>query len=154
MAKQGLNPRFNASREMSNFEDLARQVHIDRLPTWKTVKHGQQRIKTVLDVAKSKGFRSGETRSRQLKMQGTAKGHQKTQALQSNGVAGRACVLCRSQIPQRNGGKGADVHLPDRVMHRGSSGDAMGRDRRRCTSVDLPGRTNESLRSASLAAHG
>ncbi|WP_171208767.1 MULTISPECIES: site-specific integrase [unclassified Ruegeria] len=106
MAKAGLNPRFNAHREIPTFEELSRQVHIERLPTWKNAKHGQQwlntlrdyafpkigrmpvdsidqpevlmclspiwtekhetakrlsqRIKTVLDVAKSKGFRSGE----------------------------------------------------------------------------------------------
>jgi integrase len=106
MAKTGLNPRFNAQREIPTFEEISRQVHIDRMPTWKNAKHGQQwlntlrdyafpkigrmpinsigqpevliclapiwtekhetakrlsqRIKTVLDVAKSKGFRSGE----------------------------------------------------------------------------------------------
>jgi len=106
MAKQGLNPRFNAQREIPTFEEFAQQVHIDRMPTWKNAKHGQQwintlrdyafpkigrmpldgidqpevmmcllpiwtekhetarrlaqRIKTVLDVARSKGFRSGE----------------------------------------------------------------------------------------------
>lgn len=106
MAKSGLNPRFNAKREVPSFEELSRQVHIDRLPTWKNPKHGQQwlntlreyafpkigrmpvdsigqpevlmclsplwtakhetakrlaqRIKTVLDVAKSSGFRVGE----------------------------------------------------------------------------------------------
>ncbi|WP_108815175.1 tyrosine-type recombinase/integrase [Loktanella sp. Alg231-35] len=106
MAKQGLNPRFNAQRQIPTFEEFAQQVHIDRMPTWKNAKHGQQwintlrdyafpkigrmpldsidqpevmmclspiwtekhetarrlsqRIKTVLDVAKSKGFRSGE----------------------------------------------------------------------------------------------
>ncbi|MEM8631092.1 MAG: tyrosine-type recombinase/integrase [Pseudomonadota bacterium] len=106
MARSGLNPRFNAKREIPSFEELGRQIHIDRLPTWKNAKHGQQwlntlrdyafpkigrmpvdsigqpevlmclspiwtdkhetarrlaqRIKTVLDVAKSKGFRSGE----------------------------------------------------------------------------------------------
>jgi integrase len=106
MAKQGLNPRFNAARDIPTFEEIAQLVHIDRLPTWKNPKHGQQwintlrdyafpkigrmpidsigqpevlmclspiwtdkhetarrlaqRIKTVLDVAKSKGFRSGE----------------------------------------------------------------------------------------------
>ncbi len=106
MAKQGLNPRFNAKREIPCFEEVAGQVHIDRMPTWKNAKHGaqwintlrdyafpkigrmpidsigqpevlmclapiwtdkhetarrlSQRIKTVLDVAKSKGFRSGE----------------------------------------------------------------------------------------------
>jgi integrase len=106
MAKSGLNPRFNAKRTIPSFEELSRQVHIDRLPTWKNPKHGQQwlntlqeyafpkigrmpvnaigqpevlmclspiwtmkhetarrlaqRIKTVLDVAKSSGFREGE----------------------------------------------------------------------------------------------
>jgi integrase len=106
MAKSGLNPRFNAKREVPTFEELSRQVHIDRLPIWKNAKHGQQwlntlrdyafpkigrmpvdaigqpevlmclspvwtakhetakrlaqRIKTVLDVAKSSGFREGE----------------------------------------------------------------------------------------------
>lgn len=106
MAKQGLNPRFNSQREIPTFEEVAQLVHIDRMPTWKNAKHGQQwintlrdyafpkigrmpvdsigqpealmclspiwtekhetakrlaqRIKTVLDVAKSKGFRDGE----------------------------------------------------------------------------------------------
>jgi integrase len=106
MAQQGLNPRFNAKREIPTFEDVAQQVHLARMPTWKNAKHGQQwintlrdyafpkigrmpidsinqpevlmclspiwtekhetakrlaqRIKTVLDVARSKGFRSGE----------------------------------------------------------------------------------------------
>ena len=106
MAKQGLNPRFNARQAIPTFEEVAQQVHLDRMPTWKNAKHGQQwintlrdyafpkigrmpidsidqpevmmclapiwtdkhetakrlaqRIKTVLDVARSKGFRSGE----------------------------------------------------------------------------------------------
>jgi len=106
MAKRGLNPRYNGKTDVPTFEELSQQVHIDRLPTWKNAKHGQQwlntlrdyafpkigrmpvdsigqpevmmclepiwitkhetakrlsqRIKTVLDVAKSKGFRDGE----------------------------------------------------------------------------------------------
>lgn len=106
MAKQGLNPRYNATKEIPTFEEIAKQVHIERLPTWKNPKHGQQwintlteyafpkigrlpvsdigqpevlaclspiwtakhetarrvsqRIKAVLDVAKSKGHREGE----------------------------------------------------------------------------------------------
>jgi len=106
MAKQGRNPRFNGKQTIPTFEEIAQQVHIERLPTWKNPKHGQQwintlrdyafpkigrmpvdgigqpevlmclspiwtekhetarriaqRIKVVLDVAKSKGFRSGE----------------------------------------------------------------------------------------------
>lgn len=106
MAKQGVNPRYNGRQQIPCFEEIARQVHIERLPTWKNPKHGQQwintlaeyafpkigrlpasevgqpeilqvllpiwtekhetakrlaqRIKAVLDVAKSKGFRDGE----------------------------------------------------------------------------------------------
>ena len=106
MAKAGLNPRYNAAQDIPTFEEVARQVHIERLPTWKNPKHGQQwintladyafpkigrlpvsdigqpevlsclspiwtekhetarrlsqRIKVVLDVARSKGFREGE----------------------------------------------------------------------------------------------
>jgi integrase len=51
MAKQGLNPRFNASREIPCFEEVARQVHIDRMPTWKNDKHGAQWINTLRDYA-------------------------------------------------------------------------------------------------------
>lgn len=106
LAKQGINPRYNGRQEIPCFEEIARQVHIERLPTWKNPKHGQQwintlaeyafpkigrlpvseidqpevlqvllpiwtekhetarrvaqRMKAVLDVAKSKGFREGE----------------------------------------------------------------------------------------------
>lgn len=106
MARDGLNPRYNATKEIPTFEEVAQQVHIERLPTWKNKKHGQQwintlrdyafpvigrvpvsdigqpevlscvspiwtekhetakrlmqRIKTVLDVARSRGFRAGE----------------------------------------------------------------------------------------------
>jgi integrase len=51
MAKQGLNPRFNAAREILTFEEVAQQVHIDRMPTWKNAKHGQQWINTLRDYA-------------------------------------------------------------------------------------------------------
>jgi len=51
MAKQGLNPRYNAAREIPTFEEVARQVHIERLPTWKNQKHGQQWINTLRDYA-------------------------------------------------------------------------------------------------------
>jgi len=60
LAKQGINPRDNGRQEIPCFKEIARQVYIERLPTWKNPKHGQQRIKAVLDVAKSKGFREGE----------------------------------------------------------------------------------------------
>lgn len=51
MAKQGLNPRFNARQEITTFEEVAQQVHIDRMPTWKNAKHGQQWINTLRDYA-------------------------------------------------------------------------------------------------------
>lgn len=51
MAKVGLNPRFNAQREIPTFEELSGQVHIDRLPTWKNAKHGQQWLNTLRDYA-------------------------------------------------------------------------------------------------------
>ncbi len=51
MAKSGLNPRYNAKREVPSFEELSRQVHIDRLPTWKNPKHGQQWLNTLRDYA-------------------------------------------------------------------------------------------------------
>lgn len=51
MAKSGLNPRFNAKYDVPTFEELARQVHIDRLPTWKNTKHGQQWLNTLRDYA-------------------------------------------------------------------------------------------------------
>lgn len=106
MAKQGLHPRFNSQKQVPTFAEFSQQVHLERMPTWKNEKHGQQwintlrdyafpkigrmpldsigqpevmmclspiwttkhetakrlaqRIKTVLDVARSKGFREGE----------------------------------------------------------------------------------------------
>lgn len=51
MAKAGLNPRFNAAREIPTFEELAQQVHIDRMPTWKNARHGAQWINTLRDYA-------------------------------------------------------------------------------------------------------
>ena len=106
IAKQGGDPLFDAKKEIPTFAEMAKQVHMERLPTWKNPKHGDQwintlrdytfpkigrlpvsdigqpevlsclspiwtekhetarrvsqRIKSVLDVAKSKGFRTGE----------------------------------------------------------------------------------------------
>lgn len=51
LARQGLNPRFHKQRDIPCFEELARQVHIERLPTWKNPKHGQQWINTLADYA-------------------------------------------------------------------------------------------------------
>ena len=36
---------------MPTFEEIAQQVHIDRMPTWKNAKHGQQWINTLRDYA-------------------------------------------------------------------------------------------------------
>lgn len=51
LARQGLNPRFHKQRDIPCFEELARQVHIERLPTWQNPKHGQQWINTLADYA-------------------------------------------------------------------------------------------------------
>lgn len=51
MARQGLNPRYNAQEDIPTFEEVAQQVHIERLPTWKNEKHGQQWINTLRDYA-------------------------------------------------------------------------------------------------------
>ncbi|QGX97468.1 site-specific integrase [Roseovarius faecimaris] len=51
MARQGLNPRYNAKQDIPTFEEFAQQVHIERLPTWKNAKHGQQWINTLRDYA-------------------------------------------------------------------------------------------------------
>lgn len=52
MAKQGLNPRFNVQRDVPTFEEIAQQVHIDRMSTWKNAKHGQQWINTLRDYSR------------------------------------------------------------------------------------------------------
>ncbi len=36
---------------MPNFEEVAQQVRMDRMPTWKNAKHGQQLINTLRDYA-------------------------------------------------------------------------------------------------------
>ncbi|MDG1373047.1 MAG: tyrosine-type recombinase/integrase [Paracoccaceae bacterium] len=51
MAKSGLNPRFNAKREIPTFEEIAGQVHLERMPTWKNPKHGAQWLNTLRDYA-------------------------------------------------------------------------------------------------------
>ncbi|MEQ9241891.1 tyrosine-type recombinase/integrase [Roseovarius indicus] len=51
MARQGLNPRYNAKKDIPTFAEFAEQVHIERLPTWKNEKHGRQWINTLRDYA-------------------------------------------------------------------------------------------------------
>jgi len=106
LARQGINPKYSVTSAIPTFEQVARQVHQDRLPTWRNKKHADQfintlrdytfpkigkrlvseigqpeilsclspiwtekhetakrvaqRLKVVLDVAKSKGWRQGE----------------------------------------------------------------------------------------------
>ncbi len=51
IAKQGLNPRYSARQDIPTFEEFAQQVYIERLPTWRNPKHGQQWINTPRDYA-------------------------------------------------------------------------------------------------------
>ncbi|PZX09677.1 Arm DNA-binding domain-containing protein [Celeribacter halophilus] len=44
LAIQGVNPKFNQDLAVPCFEEVARTVHVERLPTWKNPKHGQQWI--------------------------------------------------------------------------------------------------------------
>lgn len=113
IAKQGGDPLLDAKKEIPTFAEMAKQVHMERLPTWRNPKHGDQwintlrdytfakigrlpvsdigqpevlsclspiwtekhetakrvsqRIKSVLDVAKSKGFRTGENPVTEIK---------------------------------------------------------------------------------------
>lgn len=46
-AHAGLHPKFNATREPRAFEEIARQVHVMLLPTWKNLKHARQWINTL-----------------------------------------------------------------------------------------------------------
>ena len=38
-------------KRVPTFEEVAQQVHIDRMPTWKSAKHGTQWINTLRDYA-------------------------------------------------------------------------------------------------------
>ncbi len=51
MAKQGINPKYSAVGAIPTFEEVARQVHMERLPTWRNKKHGDQFINTLRDYA-------------------------------------------------------------------------------------------------------
>lgn len=51
LAKRGINPRYNRRQEIPCFEEISRQVHIKRLPTWKNPKHGQHWINTLAEYA-------------------------------------------------------------------------------------------------------
>ena len=190
MAKSGLNPRFNARREIPTFEELSRQVHIDRLPTWKNPKHGQQwlntlrdyafpkigrmpvdaigqpevlmclspiwtekhetarrlaqRLKTVLDVARSRGFRDGENPVTAVKEAGvSAEGETQGGASRGDAVARPAGLLCGAGRAQRDGGKGAAIRHPDRLPHLRGVGHDMGGVGHGCTALDDPGGADE-----------
>ena len=47
MAVRGLNPRNNAVLEVPTFIEIAKQVHIDRIPTWGSKKHGENWLRSV-----------------------------------------------------------------------------------------------------------
>nr|WP_245540354.1 Arm DNA-binding domain-containing protein [Paracoccus zeaxanthinifaciens] len=49
LARQGLNPKFNQDVVVPCFEEVARTVHVERLPTWKNPKHAQQWINTLAE---------------------------------------------------------------------------------------------------------
>ena len=51
MAKQGINPKYSAVGAIPTFEEVARQVHMERLQTWRNKKHGDQFINTLRDYA-------------------------------------------------------------------------------------------------------
>ncbi|EEX13871.1 integrase family protein [Citreicella sp. SE45] len=42
LARQGVDPKFNQDVVVPCFEEVARTVHVERLPTWKNPKHAQQ----------------------------------------------------------------------------------------------------------------
>jgi integrase len=47
LAYLGLNPRDASPKAIPTFEEMAIEVHRDRLPTWRNAKHGQQWINTL-----------------------------------------------------------------------------------------------------------
>lgn len=51
LAKQGINPKYTSMAAIPTFEEVARQVHQERLPTWRNKKHGDQFINTLRDYA-------------------------------------------------------------------------------------------------------
>jgi len=51
IARQGGDPLFDSKREIPTFEEMAMEVHKDRLPTWKNPKHAAQWINTLRDYA-------------------------------------------------------------------------------------------------------
>ena len=48
------NPRYNAAWDVPTFEEVARQVHIERRPTWKNAKHAEQWLHTLRDYTFAK----------------------------------------------------------------------------------------------------
>ena len=54
IAKQGGDPLLDAKKEIPTFAEMAKQVHKERLPTWKNPKHGDQWINTLRDYTDRK----------------------------------------------------------------------------------------------------
>ena len=98
-------------------------------PIWtakpETARRLAQRIRTVLDVARSKGFRTGENpvtaiRDAKVLPKVTAKPKHHA-AMDWRDVPAFYADL---RGARRHGGEGADVHLPDGLAHeRGARGD-------------------------------
>ncbi|PWJ20193.1 Arm DNA-binding domain-containing protein [Jannaschia seohaensis] len=51
LARSGLHPKHHGAKDIPSFEEIARQVYVERLPTWKNPKHGQQWINTLAEYA-------------------------------------------------------------------------------------------------------
>ena len=51
MARSGVNPKYSSAGVVPTFEQAAREVHNERLPTWKNKKHADQFINTLRDYA-------------------------------------------------------------------------------------------------------
>lgn len=49
LARAGPHPKLHGAKDIPTFEEIALQVHNERLPTWKNQKHAQQWINTLVE---------------------------------------------------------------------------------------------------------
>lgn len=49
VARKELSPRYHIERDVPSCDEIAQQVHIRRLPTWKYTKHARQWISILHD---------------------------------------------------------------------------------------------------------
>lgn len=47
LARAGLHPKYPGVKDIPSLEEISRQVHVERLPTWKNAKHAAQFISTL-----------------------------------------------------------------------------------------------------------